>query len=78
LRRFQGVRRIAPGALSRNPERHGAKDLRFAFDLGMALGGLVCPQPAAASACPGLFLSGPAGTRTAIWRHKNFAQSLSD
>ena len=28
------------------------------------------PQPAAASACPGLFLPGPAGTRTAIWRHK--------
>jgi len=24
--------------------------------LGMALGGLVCPQPAAASAYPGLFL----------------------
>ena len=36
----------------------------------MALGGLVCPQPAAASACPGLFLPGPAGTRTAIWRQK--------
>ena len=39
--------------------------------LGMALGGLVCPQPAAASACPGWFLPGRAGTRTAIWRHKN-------
>ncbi len=50
LRRFEGVRRRAPGAFSRNPERFGAKDLRFAFDLGMALGGLVCPQPAATSA----------------------------
>ncbi len=42
-----------------------------AFDLGMALGGLVCPQPAAASTSPGFFLPGQAGTRTAIWRHKS-------
>ena len=38
--------------------------------LGMALGGLVYPQPAAASALPGWFTPGMAGTRTAIWRHK--------
>src|SRR6185437_5824246 len=36
----------------------------------MALGGLVYPQPAATSACPGWFLPGRAGTRTAIWRQK--------
>src|SRR5271165_728615 len=41
----------------------------------MALGGLVCPQPAAASACPGWFLPGPAGTRTAIWRQKTCSAS---
>ena len=38
--------------------------------LGMALGGLVYPQPAAASALPGWFIPGLAGTRSAIWRHK--------
>jgi hypothetical protein len=43
--------------------------------LGMALGGLVYPQPAAASASPGWFIPGPAGTRTAIWRHKTLLSS---
>jgi|HubBroStandDraft_1064217.scaffolds.fasta_scaffold49818_2 hypothetical protein len=47
------------------------KDLRFAFDLWMALGGMVVPQPAATSTCPGLVLPGPAGTQQAIWRQQS-------
>ena len=34
-----------------------------------------CPQPAATSACPGWFLPGAAGTRSAIWRQK-FAERV--
>jgi hypothetical protein len=41
LRRFESMRRIAPGSFSRNPERifSCARDLRFAFELWVALGG---------------------------------------
>jgi hypothetical protein len=52
LRRFEGVRRIAPGAFSRNPDPEftKGKDLD-AFDLCMALGGWL---PAA---CRGVYSS---------------------
>ena len=43
LRRLQGVRREAPGALSRNAARVSAKDMRLAFKLGWRLAD-GCPQ----------------------------------
>ena len=70
LRRFEGVRRRAPGAFSRNPGDF-RKDIRLALKLWLALGGWL---PAACRdiwICPGWFLPGRTGTRTAIWRHKN-------
>ena len=48
-----------------------SKDLRSAFNLWMALGGMVVPQLAATSACPGLFLPGLTGMRFANWRQQN-------
>jgi hypothetical protein len=39
LRRCQGVRRIAPGALSRNPEAVRLKDVRFALEPERRLAG---------------------------------------
>jgi hypothetical protein len=51
--------------------RFFSKDLRFAFNLWMALGGMVVPQLAATSAHPGLFRPGLAGMRLANWRQQN-------
>jgi hypothetical protein len=48
-----------------------SKDLRFAFNLWMALGGMVVPQLAATSVCPGFFLPGLTGMRFANWRQQN-------
>jgi hypothetical protein len=44
---------------------------QFAFNLWMALGGMVVPQLAATSACPGLFRPGLTGMRFANWRQQN-------
>ena len=51
--------------------RFFSKELRFAFNLWMALGGMVVPQLAATSACPGLFRPGLTGMRLANWRQQN-------
>ena len=48
-----------------------SKDLQFAFNLWMALGGMVVPQLAATSTYPGLFRPGLAGMRFANWRQQN-------
>jgi len=47
------------------------EEFQFAFNLWMALGGMVVPQLAATSACPGLFLPGLTGMRFANWRQQN-------
>ena len=39
LRRFESVRRLAPGAFSRNPEAFMPKDLGSPLELEKALGG---------------------------------------
>jgi hypothetical protein len=46
------------------------KDLRLAFYLWMALGGMVVPQPAATSVTPGLFRPGLTGMQHANWRQQ--------
>jgi hypothetical protein len=51
--------------------RFFSKDLRFAFNLWMALGGMVVPQLAATSAHPGFFRPGLTGMRLANWRQQN-------
>ena len=51
--------------------RFFSKESRFAFNLWMALGGMVVPQLAATSAYPGLFRPGLTGMRLANWRQQN-------
>jgi hypothetical protein len=51
--------------------RFFSKDLRFAFNLWMALGGMVVPQLAATSAHPGFFRPGLTGMRLANWRQQS-------
>jgi hypothetical protein len=51
--------------------RFFSKELRFAFNLWMALGGMVVPQLAATSAHPGFFRPGLTGMRLANWRQQN-------
>jgi hypothetical protein len=51
--------------------RFFSKESRFAFNLWMALGRMVVPQPAATSVDPGFFRPGLTGMRLANWRQQN-------
>jgi hypothetical protein len=77
-RRFESVRRIAPGAFSRNPERFCffAKDLT---PLNLDGAWRVVPRSRPRHLiCPGWFLPGRSGTRSTIWRQSTCrARSLN-
>ena len=55
-----------------DPSRYGHRQT------WMALGGLVCPQPAATSACPGWFLPGPSRNEAAFWRQTNTTKLIGN
>jgi hypothetical protein len=59
--------------------RSGFRFKAYAFELAstwMALGGLVCPQPVAASGLSRMVSPGPCRNAVAIWRHKKIAEAV--